>query len=194
MSKSSLRWLWMAALVLAPLACDSKSPVEPSPAACTYTLSTASLTVGSQGGPNSVTVTTAANCAWSAASDRGWMTITGGSTGTGSGVVSISLAPNPTESGRTGTLTVAGKSVAVTQDGAGLCAIDISPSSASYNKDSVTGTFAVSAAAHCGWTATSNASWVAVTSGSTGTGNGTVASLGGTKPRRLAAHRHNQRR
>ena len=87
--------LLMAALVLAPLACDSKSPVEPSPAACTYTLSTASLTVGSQGGPNSVTVTTAANCAWSAASDRGWMTINGGSTGTGSGVVSISLAPNP---------------------------------------------------------------------------------------------------
>ena len=122
-----------------------------------------------------MTVTTAANCAWSAASDRGWMTITGGSTGTGSGVVSVSLAPNPNEAGRTGTLTVAGKTVAVSQDGAGPCAIDISPSSASYNKDSVTGTFAVSAAAHCGWTATSNASWVAVTSGSPGTGNGTVA-------------------
>ena len=169
------RSLLLLALVLAPLACDSKSPVEPAPAACTYTLSTASLTVGSQGGPNSVTVTTAANCAWSAASDRGWMTITGGSTGTGSGVVSVSLAPNPNEAGRTGTLTVAGKTVAVSQDGAGPCAIDISPSSASYNKDSVTGTFAVSAAAHCGWTATSNASWVAVTSGSPGTGNGTVA-------------------
>ena len=175
MSEFRYRYLFFIALVLAPLACGSKSPVEPAPAACTYTLSTASLTVGAPGGPNSVTVTTAANCAWSATSDRGWMAITGGSSGTGSGVVNITLTPNPNEAGRTGILTVAGKAVAVTQEGAGSCAIDISPTSASYNKDSVTGAFSVTAPAHCGWTATSNASWVAVTGGSPGTGNGTVA-------------------
>ena len=175
MLKSSLRWLSVAALVLSPLACESKSPTEPSPPACTYTLSTASLTAGSQGGPNSVSVTTAANCAWTATSDRGWMTITGGSSGTGSGVVNITLTPNLNEAGRTGTLTVAGKAVAVTQEGAGPCAVEISPTSASYNKDSVTGAFAVTAPAHCGWTATSIASWVAVTGGSPGTGTGSVA-------------------
>jgi hypothetical protein len=103
------------------------------------------------------------------------MSITGAANGTGNGVVNVSLAANPAEAARTGTLTIAGQSVSVQQEGLGACPLEISPSSASYNKDGVTGSFIVSAPSHCSWSATTGALWLAVTSGSQGTGNGTVA-------------------
>jgi hypothetical protein len=102
------------------------------------------------------------------------MSITSGASGSGNGAVSVTLTANSNEAGRAGTLTIAGQAVPVQQEGLGACTIEISPSSASYNKDSATGTFAVTAAAHCAWSAASNAAWISVTSGSPGTGNGTV--------------------
>jgi hypothetical protein len=103
------------------------------------------------------------------------MSITSGASGTGSGMVNVNLTPNPSETTRTGTLTIAGQTVAVQEEGLGACTVEISPSSASFNKDSANGSFAVTAAAHCQWSATSSASWLAVTSGSPGSGNGTVS-------------------
>ena len=175
--------MWKNSLYLAPLivfgagvaSCDKSSPTEPTPAPCSYTLSSSSLTFGASGGTGSVNVTTASHCTWTAISDRGWMSITSGSNGTGTGVVSVSLTPNPSEAARTGTLAIAGQSVAVREEGLGACTIELSPSSASFNKDAANGSFVVAAPAHCQWSATSNSAWLGVTSGSAGTGNGTVA-------------------
>jgi hypothetical protein len=64
--------------------------------------------------------------------------------------------------------------VPVQQEGLGACTLGISPSSASYSKDGATGSFGVSAPAHCSWSATSNSPWLTITSGSTGSGNGSV--------------------
>ena len=161
--------------ILALSACDKSSPTQPTLPACTYTLSTSSLSFGVTGGSNSVSVTTASHCTWTAASDKGWMSITSGTSGTGAGVVNVTLTANPNAAERTGTLTIAGQSVSVRQDGLAPCTVEMAPSSASFTKDSGTGTFSVSAAGHCQWSATPNASWVVVTSGSSGTGNGTVA-------------------
>ena len=156
-------------------ACDNGSPTEPTPAACTYTLSASSLSFGASGGSNSVTVSTASHCAWTAASDRGWMTIASGASGTGNGAVSVNVTANSTDAVRTGTLTIAGQSVSVREDAPERCTIEISPSSASFNKDGASSSFAVTAAAHCLWSATSNAGWIGVTAGSPDTGNGTVS-------------------
>lgn len=163
-----------SAVGFALLACDGNSPTEP-PRPCTFTLSPSSLSFGPSGGSSSVSVTTASNCTWSAASDRGWMSITTGANGTGNGVVQISVAANQSDALRAGTLTIAGQAVAVQEEGLGACTFEISPASASYTKDAVTGSFAVTAPSHCQWSAASNAAWVGITSGSTGTGNGTVA-------------------
>jgi hypothetical protein len=103
------------------------------------------------------------------------MSITSGANGTGNGVVNVNLTANPSETARGGTLTIAGQSVSVQEEGLGACTIELSPSSASFNKDRATGNFAVAAPAHCQWSATSNSVWLGVTSGSPGTGNGTVA-------------------
>lgn len=172
---SSINFALVAALGVALAACDKKSPTEPAPPACTYTLSATSLSFTASGGSGSVNVNAASHCTWTAASDRGWMSITSGASGTGNGVVNVSLTANPSEDTRTGTLTIAGQAVSVREDGLQACSFEISPGSASFNDESGTGTFAVAAAARCGWSATSNAAWLRVTSGSPGTGNGTVS-------------------
>lgn len=171
----SSRYLaWSVVLAVAVLGCVKRSPTEPTPGACTYTLSASSLSFEASGGSNSVTVSAASHCAWTAASDRGWMSITGGASGTGGGTVNVTVSPNSTDAVRTGTLTIAGLSVSVQEAGL-ACAVDISPSNASFNKDEATGSFAVSAPGSCPWSATSSAGWLRVTGGSPGTGNGSVS-------------------
>ena len=176
--RTNVSWslLVATALGLGVWACgESGSPTQPSPATCSYSLSISSLSFGASGGTGSVAITAPGHCSWTAASDRGWMSITSAANGSGNGVVNVALTPNTTSSARTGTLTIAGQSVAVTEEGLPSCTIDISPASAAYGKDGATGTFAVSAADGCQWSAVSTASWLSVTSGGTGAGNGTVA-------------------
>jgi BACON domain-containing protein/all-beta uncharacterized protein len=164
----------LSALGVGFLACGTSSPTQPTPLPCSYSLSPSSLNFGASGGAGSVNVSTTSQCTWTAVSDRGWMSITSGANGTGNGAVNVSVSANSSEASRTGTLTIAGQSVSVQEDGLGACMLEIAPSSASYNKDAVTGSFAVTAPAHCGWSATSNSTWLVVTSGSPGAGNGTV--------------------
>jgi hypothetical protein len=253
---------------------------------CSYAISPTSASVAAAGGTGSVTVTAGTGCSWTAASNASWITITAGTSGTGNGTVSYSVAGNTSTSSRTGTLTVAGNTFTVTQAGASTvsadvqlsngapyndsltastrqaewkyyyidvpsgatelvvdvynmsadvdlyvkynakptltvydcrpyiggtaeqcrftnpsagrwwigvnnyatgtitftvkatyasCSVTISPTSASFTASGGTGSVSVTASTGCSWTATSNASWITITAGSSGTGNGTVS-------------------
>ena len=124
-----------------------------------------------------MSVTTAVGCAWTAASDRGWLTVASGASGSGPGTVSVSIAANTAPEARTGTLTIAGQAVAVRQDAAAVepCTIGLSPASVSLSKDAASGSFAVSAGGSCQWTAASTVPWATVTAGASGRGAGTVS-------------------
>jgi len=54
------------------------------------------------------------------------------------------------------------------------CTYSISPPSQSFTASAGTGTVTVSTQSTCPWTASSGASWMTITSGSSGTGNGTI--------------------
>lgn len=54
------------------------------------------------------------------------------------------------------------------------CSYAISPTRATFGAAGSTGTVSVSAGAGCAWTAVSNDSWIVITGGATGEGNGTV--------------------
>jgi hypothetical protein len=54
------------------------------------------------------------------------------------------------------------------------CTFSIAPTSASFPNTGGTGSVSVTAPAGCPWTAASNVSWITITSGSSGSGNGTV--------------------
>jgi hypothetical protein len=136
----------------------------------------------SSGGTGSVTVTaspTGCSGNWTATSNDSWITITSGASGTGSGTVGFSVA-NYTGSGtRTGTLMIAGQSFSVTQLAAEApaCTGFVLAGSESFPVSGGTGSVTVTASpSGCvgSWTAISNDSWITITSGGSGSGNGTV--------------------
>ncbi len=144
-------------------------------ASCAYSISPSSQAFGSAGGGGSVsvTVTAGSGCSWTASSNAPWVSITSGASGTGSGAVGYSVQANA-GGARTGTITIAGRSFTVSQ-AAAACSYSITPTSASVAAGGGSGSFTMTAGAACAWTAASGTSWLRVTSGSSGSGSGTVS-------------------
>ena len=138
---------------------------------CSFTIAPDTQSVASSGGTGTVAVNAAGGCAWTAASNVPWISITAGATGSGAGQVAFTVAGTNGPS-RSGTMTIAGRTFTVNQ-GQG-CSVTLSSSSASSPSGGGTGSFDVQTADGCGWSASSNASWLTVTGGASGNGNGTV--------------------
>ena len=146
----------------------------PTPPACTYTIAPQSQTVPSGAGPGTVNVTTTAACAWTAVSNAPWLTVTSGAAGTGNGTVAFSVTAN-TGAARTGTLTIATQTFTLTQAAfVSPCSYSIAPTSQNVDANASTPTVAVTTTAACSWTAVSGVPWITVTSGASGSGNGSV--------------------
>jgi hypothetical protein len=84
-------------------------------AVCTYTLGGTVLRVGSAGGSVVVSVTCLSDCGWSAVSNVSWVSVAP-AISTGPGSVQVTVAANSGTSPRTGSVTVAGIAVTVSQD------------------------------------------------------------------------------
>jgi len=138
---------------------------------CTYAINPTSQSFTPSGGAGSANVTTAAGCAWTAVSNASWITINSGASGSGNGVVAYSVAAN-TGAARTGTMIIAGQTFNVAQGT--NCAYTINPASRNIAKAGGTGTVNVKTAAGCNWTAVSNVTWITITAGASGSGNGPV--------------------
>ncbi|MFY9572266.1 MAG: BACON domain-containing carbohydrate-binding protein, partial [Blastocatellia bacterium] len=98
-------------------------------AGCTYSISSTVQPFESGGGSGSVDVTAAAGCNWQTINPVDWITIDSGNSGSSSGTVSYTVAPNATNNGRQAVLIIAGQNFTVEQSGAsGSCVITpISP-------------------------------------------------------------------
>ena len=79
---------------------------------------------GGEGGTGTLQVTATDGLAWTAASDAAWLSVTSGSPGAGDGTVGYTVAPNTGLTLRTGTITINGKTVTVTQDALTLSILD----------------------------------------------------------------------
>jgi CSLREA domain-containing protein len=143
-------------------------------APCAYSLLPSSQNVPGGSGNYTFSVTTANGCAWTASTTFPWITFPNGSTGTGNGQVSFSVASNTTGGTRTGTITVNGQTFTVTQT---ACTFSIDPTNRNFTLTGGTQNIVVTATSNCAWSAivTSNSPWVTITGGSSGSGNGTVA-------------------
>jgi hypothetical protein len=138
---------------------------------CSFSINPTTASVPSSGGSETVAVTAAAGCSWTAQSNVPWIALSSGAGGSGNGAVAFNVAAT-TGPARSGTLTIAGQAFTVNQ-GPG-CSFTLSTGSASAPAGGASGTFDVRTADGCGWTAASSADWVRVTAGATGTGPGTV--------------------
>jgi hypothetical protein len=84
---------------------------------CTYAISPTSVRMDEKEGHGTITVSAGTGCGWTATSNANWITITSGASGSGNGSVRFSVEKNSRDDERTGTLTVAGRTFAVRQDG-----------------------------------------------------------------------------
>jgi len=166
--------LTSAAVGAAACGSSATTSTAPSPAKCQVSLSAPQGALDASGGSASVIVSTQAECAWSAASDVGWITGFSPAAGQGTGEVRFQVAANPTPTMRQGRITLNGVAVQVSQTGV-ACRVEISPASLSIGPGGGGGSVQVVAPAGCSWTVSSSAPWLTVSGGGTGTGNGTVS-------------------
>jgi hypothetical protein len=141
---------------------------------CAATLNPSSQTVAAGGGnATPIEVAVATGCTWTATTADAWIVLPNPApSGNGAGVVSFAAAAN-TGPARTGSIAIAGRTHTVTQ--ASGCTYALDSTSASFSSAAGSGgPVAVTAGTGCTWTAVSNAAWITVVTGATGTGNGTV--------------------
>lgn len=143
--------------------------------ACSNSLSQTGLNAGPGAISGTLNVIAAAVCTWTAISQVDWIHVTSGAEGTGNGTVGFSVDANTGSAARTGTVTIAGQTFTVTQAAAtSSCSNSISLANLSIDSAALSGSLSVSALDACSWTAVSQASWIAVTSGNAGSGYGIV--------------------
>ena len=82
---------------------------------CSYAVTPTAWTYPWEGGQGSIAVAAQPGCAWTAVSQAAWMTITIGGRGSGTGTFGFNVAVNPMQVSRTGTLSVGGQTITITQ-------------------------------------------------------------------------------
>ena len=155
-------------------------------APCRFELAPATHRMAAAGGTGRVTVSTTSDCAWTATSDVAWIAVDTPVSGAGNGAVTFTVASNG-DNDRTGNIVIGGQRSTVIQAAVAApptpptpplpspsCSYTISPAGQSVAAAGGAGSVAVSTQAGCPWGAVSSASWITVTSGAIGAGNGSV--------------------
>ena len=143
---------------------------------CSIQLNRNTFAAASEGDVGRVNVKADSGCAWSTSSSVSWITINTGITGSGNGSVGFSVLSNYTPSPRTGTLTIGGQSLAITQANSN-CGSNITITNAVQPAVSSSGsniTLNVNAPASCLWSASTPSSWLTLTSPVNNSGAGAV--------------------
>lgn len=132
---------------------------------CTYDFETIDrLSFSEQTQYGKTTVTTQSGCQWTASSNTDWITISSGSSGNGTGVVTYAVAPNLGSELKTGTVTIAGKTLTITVPpkpvSSTSCSYEVSPTSSVLPASGKSGVVRVTTQPECNWTASSDTDWI----------------------------------
>jgi hypothetical protein len=143
---------------------------------CTFSLAPASRTVPAAGGAGTVQVTTEVECPWSVSGGADWVSVSSSSSRTGPGEFSYAVAPNTSSSSRTATLTVGGRTHAITQEAAPApaCTYSVQPAARTFPAAGGQAALTVQTQAGCQWTLAGGGGWVQAASTS-GTGASDVS-------------------
>ena len=166
----------VAALLLGTQGCtqSSTSLAEPSSTKCQITATNQPSSFPSAGGRGSVSIGATRDCAWSIAANAPWISIAGDRSGMGDAVISYTVSENPVPSPRNAMLTVDAVQLALNQ-AAAPCTYSIAPAEASIGAAGGSLSFSVTTLAGCSWSSVSNAPWISVSSGSSGTASAAVS-------------------
>jgi hypothetical protein len=147
-------------------------PITQAGVPCTYAVSPTGQSFPASGGTGAGSVATPAGCVWTPVSNAAWLSP--GAGGTGPGSIAYAVAANSSTSSRTGTLTVGGSVLTVTQAAAVACTYALNPSSKRVGSGEITITASLTTQVGCAWQAATGASWLTVLTTS-GTGSANVS-------------------
>jgi hypothetical protein len=147
------------------------------PPPCTYAINPSEASVPSGSSTGQFTVTTGADCSWEAVSGADWIGVVSGGVRNGSGTVDYRVDANRRETPRAGTIAIQNQTFRLNQAGeepAVQCEYAVTPVAFSPCLDGGIITARVNAPASCAWTVASNAAWLRVISGASGSGSADI--------------------
>ena len=107
------------------------APPPPGPS-CPYSLNDNGVNLSPSGKIGNVTLSTNAECAWTASStNTSWLEILSATSGTGSATIQWRAARNPSSAPRAAALTIGGRNFVVAQNGATVVVVDFNSDGAS---------------------------------------------------------------
>jgi len=158
----------------------------PLAAQCTYSVTPSSLpNVQPSGGSGTISVNTQAGCAWGFSTDSMWITLSSPTAVngqvTGSGLLNYVIAATTLPTTQTGNIFINGPTPAIdipVTQGAASCSMTLNPAANTISAAGGTSSFGVQTS--CTWVASSNTTWITVSSPSSTSPSGTVPSVSGT--------------
>jgi uncharacterized protein (TIGR03437 family) len=147
-------------------------------AICTFTMTPTSQNFPVSGGSSTFLVQTA--CGWQAAGNVNWIALNNANNGISGVPVTYSATANTCVAARSGSITLqqtnltTPPTLAVTQDGSPNN-LSLSAYSATVASAASDGRIAVTTGNGCGWSATTDVSWIQITFGASGAGNGGIS-------------------
>lgn len=109
---------------------------------------------------------------WTATPKASWISVVDSGRGRGDDTIMVAVGANPSAQPRTGTVTIGSKTLTITQAGTMDISIAITPTNAVASPVGAYGNIAVYATPDAQWLATSQDSWITISDGATGAGNG----------------------
>jgi hypothetical protein len=126
-------------------------------ASCNYSVTGTWTSVGPEQANAVVSVTTATGCTWTAAGNGSWLN-PATSSGSGSAAVTFGVLANTAAAARTGTVTLAGVAVTITQ--AGGCSYQVTGLLTNVGPQQANAQVGVTTQAGCAWNTASGAAWL----------------------------------
>src|SRR5688572_1463330 len=143
------------------------------PPPCSYSATATGTSVPAGGGTGTVSVTAGAECTWFATSSETFVTLSARE-GRADGSVQFTVAANTSPAQRTAIVVVANQSFTITQAGIG-CTSRLNGGERTFDANGALGGVDMRVAAGCAWQAQSDAPWLTITSGASGSGDGTIS-------------------
>src|SRR5262245_10011351 len=177
MHEQVCRFVLTSALIVGTFAggCTSSSTSLTSPTTdkCQITAASVPSSYPSSGGEGALTIGAPRDCSWSVTLDAAWVSLVGAANGQGEASVAYRVAANPTAAMRSTAIAVGDARAQLSQVGA-PCRFSLDRDNARLSAAGGAERVEVTVVDGCAWTASSNLSWVTVSSGQSGSGRGAV--------------------
>jgi len=164
----------------------STAVTAPASVKCQVQVGSAPTSFTADGGRGTLAITTTRDCTWSVATSASWVAIASAA-GQGEASVPYTVSSNPVPVPRAAEISVSDATLQVSQAPA-PCRFSMSPATGSVGAAGGALTVQLSTLAGCAWTATTDASWLTITSGASGSASGpiVVSAAGNTGAARTA--------